>query len=449
MHALYDFVLVADADLRLDDWEILSDNEVYPLSEVFTTIPWRPGTQVLFSAWNRRLYTLRRRGQSAEKNSPHILWQEDAGTRLLADGAQVIERNASDLGFTYQISLSQLAHALGLPELCRRQAEVIRLQPRDASEIAIPSEPYFLRLSPDTLYFHDALVAYFLLLDCLFLNRWGSLHVKNVVIHPAMTSPETKALGLLLTIDWICAARGMALFVVTLDPGSFKYLRHAQFIESCENYMHRRRTADYAITDGTMKYDTFMAWDAGWSPESKGLPLVLEAFREQRIERPLVLKVPDGYPNESADSRAFFEMVKRYQEWIDVRLVQIPGGREGLLEAMWRHVEVLIHAGRSDVGPRIVFEAMGMNKKVLFLKSNDCNLVRHGMLDGVAGFRTFNEHTLGQMLDELDGERSETARFFERHDWRHTRDLFRERTADASIRGFWMECHLILDTDKR
>jgi hypothetical protein len=198
-----------------------------------------------------------------------------------------------------------------------------------------------------------------------------------------------------------------------------------------------------------MKYDTFMAWDAGWSPESKGLPLVLEAFREQRIERPLVLKVPDGYPNESADSRAFFEMVKRYQEWIDVRLVQIPGGREGLLEAMWRHVEVLIHAGRSDVGPRIVFEAMGMNKKVLFLKSNDCNLVRHGMLDGVAGFRTFNEHTLGQMLDELDGERSETARFFERHDWRHTRDLFRERTADASIRGFWMECHLILDTDKR
>jgi hypothetical protein len=388
---------------------------------------------------------MRYRGHNIEQRRHLIRWQQRAELCLQSDGSNLIERGNSDLGYRYQIALSQLAQSLGLAELCRYQETIVPVQPRHASEIVIPSEPYFLRLSPDTLYFHNALDAYFLFLDCLFLDRWQPLHIKNVIIHPAMTVPETKALGLLATIEWICIDRGISLFVVTLAPECFKYLHRPQFIPSCENFMHRSRCEDYTFAQSQEKFDTFMAWDAGWSPESKGLPLVLEAFRELHIQNPLVIKIPDSYPNKSVEARSFFDLIDRYQDYIDVRLVSIPGGRERLLETIWNSVEILIHAGRSDVGPRIVFEAMGMNKKILFFENNDCYLLRFPMLKGISGFRTFNKRTLGIMLDELEREESKTASFFDRFNWHKTRELFRERTGDPSIHGFWMECSLMLD----
>tara|TARA_B100001079_G_C16292755_1_gene461750 strand:- start:666 stop:974 length:309 start_codon:yes stop_codon:yes gene_type:complete len=99
-----------------------------------------------------------------------------------------------------------------------------------------------------------------------------------------------------------------------------------------------------------------------------------------------------------------------------------------------------------DGGPRTVFELAGMNKKILFYDRNDCNIIKHGLLDKYRGFIRFNKNNFQEKYEEISEEKyPETVRYFDEYNWMKTRDIFREETGDQNIKGFWFDCFLVLD----
>lgn len=443
MNAPHDFIVVADERLVLDDWEITSDHETWPLSSVFEEIAWRPGLKILFSTWNRGRYTVRFRGPTPPVGPLRFAWQEPFDEVLRPGGENPIRRDRGDFGFRYQISFSNLAGTMGSVELRRRVSELFR--PCEAPFLSV--DRFSLRLSPDSVYFHEALTAFLFLVDARICGVPLGTISRNVVVHPATTAPQTKALGVMISLDWLCFEHDLRLFVLTLDPGGWKYLRHARFIDASENDLYRPRLVSGQPAT-RRPLGLFMAWDGAWSPSAKGLPLVLDLFRRHGIRHPLHVKVPDGYPDDSPFSDEFFRLIEEARKaGVDVRAIRIPGGRDALLKAIEEDVGIFLHAGGSDVGPRVVLEAAERNCRILLYDGDDCDLLRFGLFGGAPGFRTFGSDDLPAKIEELERETPRTAEFLETRNWLRTRDRLRAAALDPAIRGFWMDGTLVPDLD--
>lgn len=440
----YDFSLIARRDLPAESMSIYANNEVHPFMDVFEKVSWRDDIEVYFATWDRRRYEIRLHSNDNPSRPAYFDWRTSLELDLQRQFPVEVIRDAFDIGICHQIAFSHLARALGQGTLQDRIRAITDHWAADADRLPDISEPYWAHLSPDTVYFHSAFDAWVTLLDCFFLKRWAPLDVKNVVIHPAMTEPEDQALDILPAIVSICRSRSIRPFLATMEPWLYRATAGLSTVELCENDMHRLRPLGGADPD----IGLFMAWDPRWFPSDKGLDTIIEAMDRGRVAEPLYVKIPDGYPDNSAQSAAFYDMVSRCPRTVDIRLLPIPGGRDGLLEFVRKRVDIFVHAGHSDIGPRAVLEAAGMNKRIMMNAVNDCALLRRQMFRDIPGFAVFNVDDFGQQICGLRRMEPYTARFFDTHNWQRTRDQLRAATGDATIAGFWLDPHLVLDPSR-
>ncbi|MBQ33637.1 MAG: hypothetical protein QF852_03320 [Candidatus Marinimicrobia bacterium] len=443
---MFSFFALIDQDFILNEWEISSQNECHPFNNVFQAYPYRDNKQLLATDWNSDSFTIKYCGDPDEKGKSLFI-TEPGVVRYLSKGKEnIINRSSDDIGFKYQIDWEKIQNLMGPEKFIHQLGAIIDRQSLDTRRIVIPEQPYILYLSKKTLYFHDVEEAFVLFLDILLSNNWRILENKNVVLCPSMVPPETNYLPLLTTIDWLCSDHNIHLFITTLDKVQLKYLRHSKFIEICENFMHRSRIKDFSDLPVLNRYPYFMSWDSNWHPDMKGMKLILELFMKYNIKDKLYIKIPDGYPNNTVESEVFYTYIKEYQQVVDIELVTMPEDRKELLQAFYQEVEVFIYVCYMDGGPRTVFELAGMNKKILFYDRNDCNIIKHGLLDKYRGFIRFNKNNFQEKYEEISEEKyPETVRYFDEYNWMKTRDIFREETGDQNIKGFWFDCFLVLD----
>ncbi len=444
---MFSFIAITDKNMVLNDWRICSKNEDYTLETVFQTYPYRENKQLLVTDWNCDSYTIKYVGNN-DCDAPLFITKPGFKEYLDIKGENIIHVSSGDIGFRYQIDWQSILRIIGYEKFVHQLDLIIKRQSLSAAKIYTPEETYILYLSEETIYFHDVEEAFVLFLDTLLSDNWKILKNKNIILSPSMVPPETSYLSLLTVIDWLCFNHNIKLFITTLDKNKFQYLNYAEFINVCENFMHRERLTEYSKLPVNNRYPFFMAWDSNWHPDMKGMKMVLELFRKYHIKDKLYIKIPDGYPNQTVASKAFYDYVEQYQQDVDIELIKISEHYNELLTVFYQEVEVFIYVCYMDAGPRTVFEMAGMNKKILFYDRNDCNIIKHGLLDKYKGFIRFNENNFQERYEEISKEKyPETVHYFNEYNWEKTRDIFHDKTGDHNIKGFWFDCFLVLDQD--